>query len=137
LLPFDAPGENAFDSETRDDMSGHFEVGTFANEGIAALRYSLTYLNNVGVDAIQKYRQPMVDRLQQELPKHNYIPLTPSDSPSAIVCYAFKDAMKILKPKLDAADLNISVYDNMVRISPSFYNDLSDIDKLIEVLKTV
>jgi selenocysteine lyase/cysteine desulfurase len=43
--------------------------------------------------------------------------------------------MKILKPKLDAADVNISVYDHMIRISPSFYNDMGDVEKLIEVLK--
>jgi selenocysteine lyase/cysteine desulfurase len=137
VLPFDPPGETAFESETKEDMGGHFEVGTFANGGISALRYSLDYLNTVGVDKIQKYRQPMVDKLQQELPKNKYIPLTPSDSTSPIVCFAFKDAMKILKPKLDAAELNISVYDNMIRISPSFYNDMADIDKLIGVLKSV
>lgn len=137
VLPFDPPGESAYETEAKEDMSGHFEVGTFANEGINALRYSLTYLNNVGVDKIQQYRQPMIDRLQQELPKYKYIPLTPSGSTSPIVCFALKDAMKILKPKLDAAEVNISLYDNMIRISPSFYNDLNDVDKFIGVLKKV
>jgi selenocysteine lyase/cysteine desulfurase len=136
-LPFDPPGETVFDSETSEDMSGHFEVGTFANEGINALRYSLGFLNQLGVSNIQKYRQPMLDRLQKELPSHKYIPLTPAESTSPIVCYAFKDAMKILKPKLDAADINISVYDNLIRISPSFYNDMYDMDKLLEVLTSV
>jgi selenocysteine lyase/cysteine desulfurase len=136
-LPFDPPGENAFDSETSEDMSGHFEVGTFASEGIAALRYSLDYLNKVGVENIQKYRQPMIDRLQHELPRFKYQPLTPAGSTSPIVCYAFKDALTIIKPKLDAADINIQVYENMIRISPSFYNDMNDVDQLIEVLKRV
>lgn len=133
-LPFDPGGETVFDSEARNDMSGHFEVGTFANEGIAALRYSLDYLDKVGVAHIQQYRQPMIDRLQQVLPKHHFIPLTPLESTSPIVCYGFKDAIKILKPRLDDADINISVYDNMIRISPSFYNEMKDIDKLIEVI---
>lgn len=138
ILPFDPPGENAFDSSTTEDMSGHFEVGTFANEGIAALRYSLEYLNNIGVANIQQYRQPMINRLQQQLADHpKYIPLTPTDSTSSILCYAFKDAYNVLKPKLDAADINIQVYENMIRISPSFYNDMNDIDKLLDVLKTV
>ena len=137
VLPFDPPSKTVFDSETKEDMSGHFEVGTFASEGTAALRYSLDYLNKAGVNNIQKYRQPMIDRLQQELPKYNYSPLTPAESTSPIVCYALKDALTKLKPKLDAADINISVYDNMIRISPSFYNDMNDIDKLIEVLKRV
>lgn len=136
VLPYEPADENAFDSEAKEDMSGHFEVGTFANEGICALRYSLDYLNRIGVGNIQRYRQPMIDKLQQEIPKNKkFIPLTPSDSISPIVCFAFKDAQKILQPKLDAADVNISVYENMIRISPSFYNDLGDVDKLIEVLK--
>jgi selenocysteine lyase/cysteine desulfurase len=137
VLPFDPPGENAFDSDTMENMSGHFEVGTFANEGIAALRYSLEYLHRTGVDAIQQYRQPLINKLQRELPDRGYLPLTPLDSTSPIVCYAYKDAAKILKPKLEAADITISVYENMIRISPSFYNDMSDVDKLIEVLKSV
>ena len=117
-------------------MSGHFEVGTFANEGIVALRYSLEYLNKVGVANIQQYRQPMIDRMQQQLAGHSaYIPLTPTGSRSAILSYAFKDAYSILKPKLDAADVNIQVYENMIRISPSFYNDMNDIDRLLDVLK--
>lgn len=138
ILPFESPSENLFDSDTTEDMSGHFEVGTFANEGIAALNYSLDYLNRVGVDKIQEYRQPMINRLQQELSSNNqYIPLTPLGSQSPIVCFAYKNAAGILKPKLEAADVNISVYDNMIRISPSFYNDMSDIEKLLSVLKSV
>jgi selenocysteine lyase/cysteine desulfurase len=137
-LPFDPPGENIFESEAIEDMSGHFEVGTFANEGIAALRYSLEYLNKVGVANIQQYRQPMINRLLNGLADHNkYILLTPLDSTSPIVSYAFKDAITVLKPGLDAADINIQVYENMIRISPSFYNNMNDIEKLMEVLKSV
>lgn len=136
ILPFETSSNIPFESETTNDMSGHFEVGTFANEGIAALNYSLEYLNRVGVATIHKYRQPMIDRIQQGLSKNkNFIPLTPEGTQSPIVCFAFKDAMGILKPKLDAADINISVYDNMIRISPSFYNDMNDIEKLLDVLK--
>jgi len=136
ILPFDPPGDKVFDSESLDNMSGHFEVGTFANEGIVALRYSLNYLNTVGVEAVQKYRQPMINRLQEGIPTGKFIPLTPPGSGSPIVCFAFKDANAILKPKLDAADINISVYEHMIRISPSFYNDMGEIEKLIEVLKS-
>jgi selenocysteine lyase/cysteine desulfurase len=136
FLPFDSPGENVLESEAKDDMSGHFEVGTFANEGIAALRYSLDYLNRVGVENIQKYRQPMIDRLQQALPRDKYLPLTPANSSSPIVCFAFKNALALLKPRLDAADINIQLYENMIRISPSFYNDMDEVEKLIEVLKS-
>jgi selenocysteine lyase/cysteine desulfurase len=135
VMPFDLPGENVFESESKDDMSGHFEVGTFANEGIAALRYSLGYLNNIGVGKITEYRRPMIKALQNSLPNFNYLPLTPLEMNSPIVSFAYKGALNKLKPRLEVADIDVSVYENMIRISPSIYNDMNDIDKLIEVLK--
>ncbi len=135
MMPFDLPSEDVFESESKDDVSGHFEVGTFANEGIAALRYSLGYLNNVGVDTIAEYRKPIIKALQNSLPNYQFLPLTPIDMNSPIVSFAYQGALKKLKPRLEAADIDISVYENMIRISPSFYNDMNDIDKLIEVLK--
>lgn len=36
---------------------------------------------------------------------------------------------------LAKACINISTYDNYIRISPSFYNDLNEIEQLIAVLK--
>jgi hypothetical protein len=47
---------------------------------------------------------------------------------------AYKDDEKVLKPKLDAAHVNISVYPHRVRISPSVYNDMADIDRLIQAV---
>ena len=137
FLPFDSKGDALFDSESRDDMSGHFEVGTFASESAAAVRYSLDFLNRTGVERISGYRKPMIDRLQQQLPAQRYIPLTPPEAVSPIVCFACKDAAVLLNPKLDAADISISVYEHMIRISPSFYNDMDDIDHLIAVLRSI
>jgi selenocysteine lyase/cysteine desulfurase len=137
IFPFDPPGNHAFDASSADTMSGHFEVGTFANEGIVALRYSLDYLNRTGIDKIHSYRQPMIHKLQKELSSDKYIPLTPGDAYSPIVAFACKDALVRLAPKLKAADINISLYENRIRISPSFYNDMNDIDHLISVLKTI
>lgn len=135
FLPFDPAGSTVFDSSALENMSGHFEVGTFANEGICALRYSLKYLNDLGTANIQTYRQPLINRIQEAISGNKFLPLTPEDSSSPIVCFAFKDAAKLLKEKLSAADINIQLYDNMIRISPSFYNDMDDIEKLISVLK--
>jgi selenocysteine lyase/cysteine desulfurase len=135
ILPFETHSETAFESTALNNMSGHFEVGTFANEGIVALRYSLDYLNRIGVDTIQKYRQPMIDLMQAKIPDHRFITLTPQNSTSPIVCFAFKDANRILQPHLQKAGINISTYDNYIRISPSFYNDLNEIEQLIAVLK--
>ena len=137
FMPYDAPGESAFESTPEETMSGHFEVGTFANEGINALRYSLDFLNRTGVDKIHAYRATLTGHIQQQLAGHpKFIPLTPVDVVSPIVSFAYKNAATILKPKLDAADVSISVYDNFIRISPSIYNDMEDIERLLSVLKS-
>jgi selenocysteine lyase/cysteine desulfurase len=135
ILPFEQPSEKVFESSSLSNMSGHFEVGTFANEGIVALRYSLAYLNRIGVDTIQKYRQPLIDKLQDKIPDGKFIALTPRNSVSPIVCFAYQNAATILKPKLEKAGINISVYDHYIRISPSFYNDLQEVEFLIATLK--
>ena len=71
-FPFDTPGKDLFESQARDDTAGHFEVGTLGNEGVAALRYSLGLLVEIGIDKIQQHRQPMIDRLQSALPELGY-----------------------------------------------------------------
>jgi len=136
FMPYDTPGDNVFESTPEETMSGHFEVGTFANEGINALRYSLDFFNRTGVDKIHAYRATLIGHIQQQLATHPaFIPLTPVDAVSPIVSFSYKNAASILKPKLDAADVNISVYDNFIRISPSIYNDMEDIERLLSVLK--
>jgi len=133
VYPFDDPGSVLFETTSKTDTGGHFEVGTLGNEAIAALRHSLTYLLETGIQKIQDYRKPMIDLLQQKLPSLGFSPLTDAASTSPIVSFAFKDAAK-LKPKLDAAGINIQLYQNRVRISPSVYNDMEDITRLIKAL---
>jgi len=134
VFPFDPPGDVPFESTSRNDVAGHFEVGTLGYEGVAALRHSLAYLLSTGVDQIQQHRQPLLERLQTVLSGRGYIPMTPNGSTSPIVTFAFKDAARLLKPKLDKAKINIQLYENRFRISPSIYNDMADIDRLLEVL---
>lgn len=134
LLPTDTPGNTPIESTSKQGMSGHFEVGTFASEGIAALRYSLAYLNQLGIPAIQQYRQPMIKRLQDKLDKDLYKPLTPEDSVSPIVGFACSEATaRGLRQKIEKEGINIQVYQNRIRVSPSFYNDLEEIDRFIAV----
>jgi selenocysteine lyase/cysteine desulfurase len=134
VYPFDDPGSVIFETESRKDTGGHFEVGTLANEAIPAIRHSLNYLLHTDVAKIQQYRKPMLELLQQKLPALGFMPLTPLDSTSPIVSFAYKDAADKLKSKLDAAGINIQLYQNRIRISPSVYNDMEDINRLIKTL---
>jgi selenocysteine lyase/cysteine desulfurase len=134
VFPFDSPSDQVYDWTANETVGGYFQVGTLGNGTIAALRESLRYLNETGVDNIQRYRQPLLDKLQEQLPRFGFVPMTPVGSTSPIVSFGYKDAASRLKSKLDAADINISLYANRIRISPSVYNTMADVEKLIDVV---
>jgi selenocysteine lyase/cysteine desulfurase len=134
VFPFDTPGKIPFEFVQGDKTRNHFEVGTLGNAAIPALIYSLNYLNNTGVDKIQTYRQPLIDKLQQKLTSLGYQPMTAPESTSPIVSFALEGAEKKLHKKLAGAGIDIQLYENRFRISPSVYNSMSDIDSLVETL---
>jgi selenocysteine lyase/cysteine desulfurase len=132
-FPYDPPGEAVMDWTQSNDAGGHFEVGTVSNATLACLGYSLGFLKQLGVENIQAHRQPLLQRLQREMPKLGFEPMTPAESTSPIVTFAIKDTQEIAR-RLKRADVDIAIYPHRVRISPSVYNDQRDIDKLLEAL---
>ncbi|MBX7124425.1 MAG: aminotransferase class V-fold PLP-dependent enzyme [Cyclobacteriaceae bacterium] len=137
VFPFDTPGDKLFDFTAREDATGKFQVGTLSNATIAALKESLAYIDSTGVQAIEAWRKPFLRKLQEELPRYGYLPMTPVESVSPIVVFALEHAAERLQRKLEQAQISISVYPSRIRISPSVYNTMDDIEKLISVLKTV
>lgn len=113
--------------------AGIFEVSTPAWGALACVARSLTYILSLGVDRIVQHRQPLLDHLREELPKHGFQPLTPPGSSSPVLTFGYKGAARFAKPLRDA-NIRISVYQNRIRISPSVYNDMSDVEQLVRVL---
>jgi selenocysteine lyase/cysteine desulfurase len=134
LFPFDQPGSAPFDFVQGDKTRHYFEVGTLGNAAVPALLFSLNYLLKTGVDKIQRYRQPMIDKLQTGLPRLGFVPLTAPESTSAIVSFAREGAEATLRQKLSDAGISVSLYQNRIRISPSLYNSMDDIEHLLKVL---
>ncbi len=132
-FPGDPPGRVLFEA-TADDgtAAGFFEVGSIGASAQAAVTVSLQALLDIGVDRIAAARQPLIDRLRERL-DGRFRCLTPTGSTSPIVAYALKDAHR-LSPKLKAAGINIQIYANRFRISPSVYNTLAEIDQVADVL---
>ena len=120
--------------EHHDSALGYFAMGSQPNIIAAQLDYSLQYLLDVGVDRIQAYRQPLIDRLQEKLPRLGYASITPRDSATALVSFRHDGNTEKLRAKLDAAKITISVAEHHFRVSPSIFNDMDDVDKLIDVL---
>jgi len=132
-LPGDTPGPALFEA-TPDNATaaGHFEVGSLGTAAQVAVAVSLTNILGMGVANIQARRQPLIERLRHGL-SERYKPLTPPDSRSGIIAFSLEGA-RALRPRLKAAGINIQVYENRFRVSPSVYNTLAEVEKLVEVL---
>jgi selenocysteine lyase/cysteine desulfurase len=115
------------------DATRYFQLGTMANGAAAALRVSLPYIRQLGVENIQAWREPMLKKLQTEMPRLGFAAQTPPESTSPIVTFAHRDAEAINR-KLHAARIAVTVTPYYLRIAPSIYNDLHDIDRLLEAL---
>ena len=113
------------------DATRYFQLGTMANSVAAALRVSLPYIQQLGVENIQAWRQPMLKKLQAEMPRLGFTPQTPPQSTSPIVTFAHKDRETVSR-KLARAGVTVTVAPYYLRIAPSIYNDMQDVDRLLE-----
>jgi selenocysteine lyase/cysteine desulfurase len=135
VFPFDEPGPAIGDWQLGASTASHFEVGSPDWAALAASIASIAYIRALGVEAIAAYRQPMLDRLQTEMPRLGFSQLTP-DSRGPIVAYAYKGAAAKFAGVLDQAKIKVTLSTNIMRISPSVYNDMEDIERLIKALKS-
>jgi selenocysteine lyase/cysteine desulfurase len=136
VLPFDTPGPPIGDWQTGTSTASHFEVGSPDWSALAASIGSIGYIRSLGVENIQRYRQPLVDRLQLELPRLGFLPLTPQPTTGPTVAFAYRGAAAKFSAILDKAAIKITVSENTLRISPSVYNDMGDIERLLTALKS-
>jgi len=132
------PNASATDSlteyEHHDSVLGYFAMGSQANIVAALLDYSLQYLLAAEPQRIQKFRQPMIDRLQDALPRLGYPSITPRNSKTALVSFRHDGNSSEIRNRLNAANIVISVAQHHMRISPSVFNDMIDIERLISAL---
>jgi selenocysteine lyase/cysteine desulfurase len=133
FFPGDPPGEGPVSWKRRSGTAAHFEVGTWASSTIAALSQSLEFIRHVGVDRIHTHNRTLATRIQRELPRLGYAPLTPTDSIGSIVSFAVKDREETER-RLARAKVDVSLGAHRMRVSPSIYNNDSDIDALLSAL---
>jgi selenocysteine lyase/cysteine desulfurase len=133
LSPFDPQHPTPVTWTPGTTASAYFQLGTMASAVAAALGVSIPYIQQLGVANIEAHRQPLLRRLQQEMPRLGFTPQTPSDSRSPIVTFAIKNTSEVRR-KLDAARVNVRVADYWVRIAPSVYNDMQDVERLLAAL---
>lgn len=118
--------------------AGFFETGSLTGSvgtTVALLASSLAYIQSIGVERIQAHRIPLIRKLQAEMPRLGFSCVTPPDSTTALVTFTRKGLSASDIPKrLTAAKVNVRVADGSMRISPSVYNSMADVERLLEVL---
>ena len=135
-LPEEAPADWPVTWSMRPDGTGHFEVGSFAQSAAHCLNFSLPYLESLGVKQIEAHRQPLLARLHAEMPRLGFAPITPADCTSALIAFHRKDAERDYAERLSKANVQVSLAGHRMRVSPSVFNDMADVERLLDVLKT-
>lgn len=138
VYPFDKPATDPrypiAGVTPRADMEGLFAGGTFPHTILAALDYSLDHIVKLGVNRMVAYRRPLLARLHEGLAGLGYTVVTPPESRTPLVTCVLENARDKLAAPLKAAGVQITVSRNRFRVSPSVFNDLNDIERLLAAL---
>jgi selenocysteine lyase/cysteine desulfurase len=131
FLPGDAPASAPYSWTLNHDAT--FETGTSGSGAQHILMETLPYLRKIGIEKIQAHRQPLLTKLREEMPRLGFGPLTPPESTSAIISFTMKDRASVID-RLKKANVNVRVAEDFLRVSPSVFNDMGDVDRLLEAL---
>ena len=134
VFPYDPQGLTPADYGYAAGTDGKFAMGTTSWTGVVQLEHSIGWIRQVGLPALVAHRKPMLAAVQTELRRRGYQPMTPQDSRSPLVAFALKDARARLGDVLNKGDVRITVSANRFRVSVAAFNDMNDIDRLLEVL---
>ena len=113
---------------------GAYEVSYPSYEGVVCAQESLQYILRLGVDSIRNHARDLTDRLQEELPQRGYKSITPQGNESPILSFVAPHPEAVLA-SCRSANVHVAMrFGNKMRLSPSVYNNLEDIDRLLEAL---
>lgn len=132
-FPGDPEGPFPASYVQREDAAGHFEVGTYANGVLAALSYSLPWIQSLGLKQIQAHALELNGRLRAEMPRLGYACLTPEGAGGAIIAFAVKDGATTAV-KLRAKKIDVGMSTGRMRVSPSMYNTMADVEAMLASL---
>jgi selenocysteine lyase/cysteine desulfurase len=115
--------------------AARYETGGIPVLLAAAVSEGIDYVHALGLDKIRAHARALTDRLQQELPRLGYKPLTPEGTETPILAFALPDAAATNKA-LQAGKVTATVVGNesRLRLSVSVFNTHDDIDRVVQVL---
>lgn len=132
--------DNAFDAdrfERAKPKSGaaSFSVGMPNFPAIYALNASLRYLESVGVEAISRHADPLVERLHRGLRDLGLQPMATlrSDRPTGISAFQHPNSSE-LHAALEKANIHVMHQAGRMRVAIHGYNTSEDIEKFLSVI---
>ncbi len=116
--------------------------------GVATLE-GLKYIEHLGIPAIRSHAKHLTDRLQDELPRLGYLPMTPRDNPTPTVSFEVPDPDKTRRRLDDVFGERVvsirTFHKNKpgggsedvtgMRIGISVYNNDDDVDQFVRALE--
>lgn len=139
--------QNDFDFPLFEDATRYEGSQLSFLSGICA-HTGLRYLTNLGIENIRTYVKPLTDRLQQELPRLGYAPITPPNAPTPIVSFLPKDIAETQAKVYRAFGHQVVSFREWyrtnengaremvpgMRLGVSVYNNQDDIDRFLDAL---
>jgi selenocysteine lyase/cysteine desulfurase len=112
--------------------ASRYEISTVSHLGCVCQSQALAYIHSYGVDTIRAHVRPLTERLLKEMPALGYPSITPKGNESPIVSFTVMDPAAT-KTKLQKAKVVVTMGSTM-RVSPSIFNNMSDVDRLLAAL---
>jgi cysteine desulfurase/selenocysteine lyase len=122
-------------------QSAHrYDFGTFNLQPLLAFQKALDYIQGIGLQNIQQRIMELTDYLIQGLRDLKVAILSPvsrKEERSAIVTFTLGDKNETCIKKLAENNIYVSPRDGNIRVSVNIFNNLADIDRLLEVLRNI
>jgi selenocysteine lyase/cysteine desulfurase len=113
-----------------------FDYSSRAFGDVYALSAGLAYLDKVGVDRIEGHTiDHLAGRLQEGLEKQGHRLFTPPGNRSSIVTFYTAKLASDVRSAFQSANIEVTVREGTVRISPALFNNADDIDRCLATTK--
>lgn len=112
-----------------------FETGTPPIPPIYAALAGMDMVNQIGIDRIEAHVRELTGALKEGVRQNGFTLATPTDPArhGALIAIRAHDVDELVG-RLKAADIITSSRDDNVRVSPHFYNNMDDINCLMDAL---
>lgn len=119
------------------DSARRFEMGYYVVLNLMGMRAASQMFVDLGIKNIQRHNYALIDRLADFIDSHPFYTITSSMDPkhrSSLFTFTCDD-YKLLHRELLKHKIILVQREGSIRVSVHLYNDESDIDKMIGVLK--